>query len=72
MTKMENKKQKENTPNIPDTLVSYVTGKTLAAIRTYKYGIREDKVGVESTRREIKAMLAKMRQRKISEQNNQQ
>lgn len=69
---MKNKKQKENTPVIPDTLVSYVTGTSLRTLRAYKYGERGDKVGVESTKREIKAMLAKMRQRKIAELSNQQ
>lgn len=69
---MENKKQKENIPNVPDTLVSYVVGRPLGVVRAYKYGVRDDKVGVESTRREIKAMLAKMRQRKIAELNNKQ
>lgn len=69
---MENKKQKENMPNIPDTLVSYVTGKSLGTIRHYRYGLRDDKIGVESTKREIKSMLAKMRQRKIAELNNKQ
>lgn len=61
----DNVKAKERDGLVTDQVVAYVTNKSVATIRSYRYGFRKDKVGIARTTKEIKEFLEHLREKNI-------